>query len=232
MQGEILADNPYSYLPCNEQYTSATEGPTLQFSLLDANGLVALNYATQNQTPGVYGDGLTAAVNTGLPVNLLGDQNTGLGTSAYQSQDTGDRGPAVLYYDPHLPTNSTGSGLTTEFWFLYDGTTQDCTLLTIYGPPSTFKAPAGSGNGALGYVLINGTSSIDHRPRPRQRGAQSFPVMLNANDPQQIVLVMTTNNGDVNVYFNGVLQGSVIMGVHAPSTPSGWARAGTPTTAR
>ena len=212
MQGEILADNPYSYLPCNEQYTSATEGPTLQFSLLDANGLVALNYAPQNQTPGVYGDGLTAAVNTGLPVNLLGDQNTGLGTSSYQAQATGVRGPAVLYYDPQLPTNSSGSGLTIEFWFLYDGTTQDCTLLTIYGPPSTFKAPARSGNGALGYVVINGTSSIVTVHGPGN-ASLSFPVTLNASDPQQIVLVMTTNNGDVNVYFNGVLQGSVIMGV-------------------
>ena len=212
MQGEILADNPYSYLPCNEQYTTATEGPTLQFSLLDANGLVALNYAPQNQTPGVYGDGLTAAVNTGLPVNLLGDQNTGLGTSSYQSQATGVRGPAVLYYDPQLPTNSTGSGLTIEFWFLYDGTQQDCTLLTIYGPPSTFKAPARSGNGALGYVVINGTSSIVTVHGPGN-ASLSFPVVLNASDPQQIVLVMTTNNGDVNVYFNGTLQGSVIMGV-------------------
>ena len=92
MQGEILADNPYSYLPCNEQYTSSEEGPTLLFSLLDANGLVALNYAPQNQTPGVYGDGLNSAVYTGLPVNLLGDQNTGLGTSNYQAQDSGDRG--------------------------------------------------------------------------------------------------------------------------------------------
>ena len=212
MQGEILADNPYSYLPCNEQYTSATEGPTLQFSLLDANGLVALNYAPQNQTPGVYGDGLNAAVNTGLPVNLLGDQNTGLGTSSYSTQNLGVRGPGVTYYDPQLPTNSSGSGLTIEFWFLYDGTTEDCTLLTIYGPPSTFKAPARSGNGALGYVVVNGTSSIVtvHGPGNAEL---SFPVQLNANDPQQIVLVMTTNNGEVNVYFNGVLQGSVILGV-------------------
>ena len=89
MQGEILADNPYSYLPCNEQYTSSTEGPTLQYSLLDANGLIALNYAPGNQTPGTYGDGLNSPVSTGLPVNLLGDQNTGLGTSSYSTQDTG-----------------------------------------------------------------------------------------------------------------------------------------------
>jgi hypothetical protein len=212
MQGEILADNPYSYLPCNEQYTSSEEGPTLQFSLLDANGLVALNYAPQNQTPGVYGDGLNSAVYTGLPVNLLGDQNTGLGTSNYQAQDSGDRGPAVLYYDPQLPVNSSGSGLTIEFWFTYDGTVQDCTLLTIYGPPSTFKAPARSGNGALGYVLVNGTSSIVSVHGPGN-AVLSFPIVLNANNPQQLVLVMTTSNGDTNVYFNGALQGTVILGV-------------------
>ena len=212
MQGEILADNPYSYLPCNEQYTSSTEGPTLQFSLLDANGLIALNYAPGNQAPGVYGDGLNSPVNTGLPVNLLGDQNTGLGTSSYSTQDKGHRGPSVTYYDPQLPTNSSGSGLTIEFWFQFDGTTQDCTLLTIYGPPSTFKAPARSGNGALGYVLINGTSGTItvHGPGNFEL---TFPAPLSASDPQQIVLVMTTSNGDCQVYFNGVLQGSVILGV-------------------
>ena len=214
VQGEILADNPYAYLPCNEQYTSSTEGPTLQFSLLDANGLVALNYAPQNQTPGVYGDGLNSAVYTGLPVNLLGDQNTGLGTSEYQAQDSGDRGPAVLYYDPSLPANTSGSGLTIEFWFTYDGTVQECTLMTIYGPPTTFKAPARSGNGALGYVLVNGTSSVVTVHGPGN-AALTFPVVLNSSNPQQIVLVMTTGNGDTSVYFNGALQGSVILGVSA-----------------
>ena len=142
MQGEVIWDQPYAYLPCNEQYTTATEGPTLGFSLLDANGLIALNYAPGNQTPGVYGDGLNSPAYTGLPINLLGDGNTGMGTSQYQAQDAGSRGPGMVYYDPGLPSNSSGSGMTVEFWFLYDGTTEECTLLTLYGPPSAFKAPA------------------------------------------------------------------------------------------
>ena len=118
----------------------------------------------------------------------------------------------MLYYDPLLPTNTSGSGLTIEFWFTFDGVTENCTLLTIYGPPTAFKAPARSGNGALGYVLINGPSSTISVHGPAN-AVFTFPVVLNANNPQQIVLVMTTGNGDTNVYFNGLLQGSVILGV-------------------
>lgn len=212
MQGEIIADQPYVYLPCNEQYTTAVEGPITFFSLIDANGLIALNYAPFNQTPGVYGDGLAAAVNTGLALNLLGDQSTGMGTAIYNAQDQGDRGAGLIYYDPNLPTNATGSGLTAEFWFLYDGTAQQCTLMTIYGPPSAFKAPVGSGNGALANVVINGTTSKIIVSGPA--GAQlSFPIILSATVPQHIALVMTTNNGLSSVYFNGIFQGTLTLGV-------------------
>ena len=212
MQGEIIADQPYAYLPLNEQYTSASEGPTVAYQPLDANGLIALNYAPGNQTPGVYGDGLNAQVNTGQAVNLLGDQNTGMGTSSYQAQDSADRGPAVTYYDPGLPSNSSGSGMTAEFWFLYDGTIEQCTLATLYGPPSTFRAPALSGNGAFGYVLINGTTNemTVHGPGSQ---ALTFPVQLSGSVAQQVVLVMSSSNGATRVYYNGVLQGSVTLGV-------------------
>ena len=212
LQGEIIADQPYAYLPCNEQYTSASEGPTVAYEPLDANGLIALNYAPGNQTPGVYGDGLNAQVNTGQAINLLGDQNTGMGTSGYQQQDSNDRGAGLTYYDPGLPVNSSGSGMTVEFWFLYDGTVEECTLLTLFGPPSAFKAPALSGNGAFGYVLVNGTtdSMTVHGPGNQ---ALTFPVMPSGQNPQQVVLVMTTGNGATQVYLNGQLQGSVTLGV-------------------
>jgi hypothetical protein len=212
VQGELIADQPYAYIPCNEQYTSAQEGPTVAYTPLDANGLIALNYAPGNQTPGVYGDGLNAQVNTGQAVNLLGDQNTGMGTSGYQVQDSADRGPGMTYYDPSLPTNSSGSGMTVEFWFGYDGATQECTLLTLYGPPSAFKAPALSGNGAFAYVLINGLAGTItvHGPGNQEL---TFSVVLNADLPQQVVLVMSAANGTTQVYFNGALQGSVTLGV-------------------
>ena len=61
VQGDILADQPYAYLPCNEQYTSASQGPTTIYTPIDANGLIAVDYATPNQTPGIYGDGLNRA---------------------------------------------------------------------------------------------------------------------------------------------------------------------------
>ena len=212
MQGEIIADQPYAYLPCNEQYTSAAEGPTLTYAPLDANGFVALNYAPGNQTPGVYGDGLNAAVSTGQAINLLGDSNTGMGTTGYSVQDQNSRGAGMTYYDPGMPANASGSGMTVEFWFLFDGTTQECTLLSLIGPPSAFKAPALSGNGAFAYVLVNGTLNTMTVHGPGNQ-ALTFPVQLSGQNPQQVVLVMTTGNGATQVYYNGTLQGSVTLGV-------------------
>lgn len=211
MQGEILADNPYAYLPCSEQYTTAIEGPITFYSLIDANGLIALNFAPFNQTPGIYGDGLSAEVNTGLALNLLGDQNTGMGTGSYTAQDQGDRGAGMFYYDQNIPTNATGSGLTIEFWFLYDGEEQECTLFQIYGPPTAFKAPENSGNGAFGNVLINGTTGKITVTGPAG-SFLTFTVALSGTVPQQIVLVLTPNNGLTFVYYDGVLQGTLTFG--------------------
>ena len=169
VQGDILADQPYAYLPCNEQYTSASEGETVYYTPVDANGLIAVDYATPNQVPGIYGDGLTAQVNTGLAINLLGDENTGMGTSSYQVQDSGDRGAGLFYYDQNLPANSTGSGITTEFWFLYGGTAQTCTLLTLV----VYR------DGVRDRVFRDRVhwraGRDDHRPRPG-RGDPELPV--------------------------------------------------------
>ena len=212
VQGDILADQPYAYLPMNEQYTSASQGPTTIYTPVDANGLIAVDYATPNQTPGIYGDGLSAQVNTGLAINLLGDQNTGMGTSGYQAQDSGDRGAGLFYYDQNLPANSTGSGLTTEFWFAYGGTAQSCTLLTMYGAPSSFKAPTGSGNGAVASVTANGLAGTITVLGPA--GATlNFPFTPNGNNPQHMVITLSTSNGLSDVYFNGVSQGQVSLGV-------------------
>ena len=221
VQGDILADQPYAYLPMNEQYTSASQGPTTIYTPVDANGLIAVDYATPNQTPGIYGDGLTAQVNTGLAINLLGDQNTGMGTSGYQAQDSGDRGAGLFYYDQNLPANSTGSGLTTEFWFLYGGTAQSCTLLTMYGAPSSFKAPTGSGNGAVATVTATGYSGTAFTNGLAgtitvlgPAGATlNFPFTPNADNPQHVVITLSTSNGLSDVYFNGVSQGQVTLGV-------------------
>lgn len=221
VQGDILADQPYAYLPCNEQYTSASEGETVYYTPVDANGLIAVDYATPNQVPGIYGDGLTAQVNTGLAINLLGDENTGMGTSSYQVQDSGDRGAGLFYYDQNLPANSTGSGITTEFWFLYGGTAQTCTLLTMYGAPSSFKAPTGSGNGAIATVYATGYSGTAFTGGLAgtitvlgPAGATlNFPFTPNANNPMHVAITMSTSNGLSDVYFNGVSQGQVTLGV-------------------
>lgn len=207
MQGAILADSPYAYLPGSEQYTTATQGPTIQLNLTDANGLIALNYATGNQATGTFADGAAEQVSAGLALNLLGDQNTGIGTTAYQSQGLGTRGPSLFYTDPALPVNGTGSGFTTEFWFGYGGTAQLCTLFTMYGPPSSFFARTGHANGAMLSVTASGTALT-----VATAGGVSIAVPFAASDaPQHFALAASAASGLATVYLNGQPQGNITL---------------------
>ena len=171
VQGDILADQPYAYLPATSSTPQRQQGPTTIYTPLDANGLIAVDYATPNQVPGVYSDGLAAQANTGLAINLLGDQNTGMGTSGYQAQDSGDRGPGMIYYDQSLPANSTGSGLTTEFWFLYGGHRADVHADDHVRGAVPFKAPTGlreRRDGVRDRVSTGSAATADdHRARRR-----------------------------------------------------------------
>jgi hypothetical protein len=213
VQGEVISDNPYMYLPCNEMYTTADVGPTTLYVSADANGLIAVDYARSNQVPGVYADGFLQEVNTGLAINLLGDSGTGMGTAGYTVQDSNDRGPALLYYDPGLPGNAGGSGLTAEFWFAFGSTAQLCTLLTIYGTPSSFtvtSARGGAGNGAILSVVANGTTG-QILVNGQYSALLSF-AFTPSSEPQHVALVFSPSSQSATVYFNGVRKGTVTVG--------------------
>ena len=209
MQGAILADNPYVYLPANEQYTSAQQGPTTSYDLVDANGLIAIDWATGNQATGTYADGNNAQVGAGQALNLLGDQNTGMGTTGYQAQDSGDRGPSLFYTDSSLPVNASGSGFSAEMWFSYAGTAQTCTLMTMYGPPSTFAGRTGYANGAMMSAYASGSAATATVIGPGG-AALTFPCAPSGN-PTHLVVTSSVSNGLSTVYLNGVSQGNITL---------------------
>jgi len=222
--GEVLIDNPYAYLPCNEQYTTATTGATpanLFFyagspalTPVDANGQIALNSATNNQAVGVYFDGQTVQVSTGLSINFLGDDGTGMGATGYSSQVTGTRGPSLLYSDPGLPAVagvSSSLSFTLEFWFSWDGTaTQGTTLLSGYSTPSAFIVQNETqNNGACLVVnIVNGGSEALLNVQVGDVSLLAGAV-LPSQSPQHCVVQFTGGGSPFfTVWLNGVNDGS------------------------
>lgn len=211
--GEVLIDNPYAYLPCNEQYTNAQVGsstantfffssPALQPA--DANGLTAVNKATNNQITGIYADGQTQQVSTGITMNFFGDNSTGLGATGYAGQDNNHRGPSMLYTDPNLSAVcGTAAGFTIEFWFTWNGTSsQAVSLLTGYGIPSAFWTSAVNlSNGAvLGVYIQNGTLFAS---------TGIITTVTPSQSPQHCVLVISGTGLSLmmTVFLNGINMG-------------------------
>jgi hypothetical protein len=222
VQGDILADNPYVYLPANESYSVAASPTSASVKLTtshDASGLNVINYATGNLLPGIYanGAGSTATVMTGQSLNLYGDQGTVMGATSFGTTATvGVRGPSLFYTDPALPVNASGSsGFTVESWFSYAGTAQTCTLMTLFGPPSTFAVRAANANGALCSVAANGTANT----LTVKTVSTSLSVAFTPSaDPQHMALVATANNGVANFYLNGSFSGQLTLPVASQIT--------------
>lgn len=220
--GEVLADNPYAYLPCNESYTSQVNGATPSNPFIvtggflqpaDANGLIAVNRAAGNQLTGTYLDGNSVPVSTGLAMNFLGDNGTGMGATSYQGQQTAQRGPSMMYADPAMASAlGAGGGFTAEFWFNWTGSgTSSTALLSAYGAPSSFMtnlaAESGVSNGAvLSAGIAGGTLTATFAGT-----AVTAPVAASQN-PQHCVLEFTGAGSPFDVtsfamWLNGTEQG-------------------------
>lgn len=219
--GEVLLDNPYAYLPCNEQYTTATVGATPadpfffagspSLAPTDANGQIALNKAVGNQAVGVYFDGKNQQVGTGLAINFLGDNGTGMGASGYNSAATGQAAPSMQYTDNGLSsitTSSGSSGFTVEFWFTYDSTNA-IELLTGFGPPSSFTVDGTAvPNGASILVNISSGSLFVEAGN----SSVGTPFTPSANPQQCVFTISSGNNPTVTGWLNGVNMGSLTGG--------------------
>lgn len=228
-QGQILIDNPYTYLPFNEQYLTQTAGLTATTTTLtsyqfsEAQGLQAANLARFNQRSGMYVDGGGQQVQTGLALNLLGDQGTGMGTSAYSGTQGPGAGPGVIYADPALPSpgNAAGqNGVTAECWFVQDDSNTP-SLMAAYANPSPYAPsvlpPVAATPGLLGaawMIQAGGTA-------PLGTLTAYFPFTgLTANytpsaAAQHVALVLTPQSGGaswtVALWLNGQLGASVTL---------------------
>ena len=206
--GEVLTDNPYAYLPCNESYTSQVNGATPANPFIfsggylepaDANALPAVNRAADNQVTGTYVDGTGQQVSTGLAMNFLGDSGTGMGATGYGSAVAGYAGPAMLYTDPGLPDIFPGPA-SLEFWFNYSGTaTQAVTLLNTYGAPSAFWTTA-AGEGGILTVYANGSTVTTNT---LSSSGLASATIANSGSPQHYALIVTGGTPGFLVYING-----------------------------
>jgi hypothetical protein len=230
LQGDILADAPYSYILCGEQYlntvnglTSAS-GPLYSYTSAECAGLIAANASRVNQKAAMYCDGTgtqAEALETGDALNLLGDQGTGVGTSAISGSivyNTNVTGPGVIYNDPDMPDPTGADGVSVEFWFVYDFTEtsgQGLTLLQAFTGPSAYwptnntsfstAAPASFG------VVLNSSSNTVVLTLNSSTGT-TVGSFTPSSDPQQIVVVFPPSGSDaLNVYLNGALLGTVSL---------------------
>jgi hypothetical protein len=171
MQGEILIDSPYAYLPCGEQYLTSVNGlststTTLQsYEFAAASYLPAANYSRVNQRAGMYVQAHDAdPVQTGLALNLLGDQGTGMGTTSYAGNPGAGAGPGVVYADPGLPSPAVTSGqngTSVECWFLQDDTSQPVLLTAAaHGSPYLASAPPELLGSAFTIIANGGLSQV------------------------------------------------------------------------
>jgi hypothetical protein len=230
---DVLLDNPYAYLPCNEQYTTSTVGATPAnliffgnspyYSPADANGLIALNKAPGNQITGTYSDGSAAQqVSTGLAMNFFGDNGTGMGATGYSGVLTGHRGPCMLYIDPGLQAISNASGgWTVEFWFTWNDALQSSiNLFAGYGIASSFLTEGGgTDNGQVFLVQItNGLIAGSNALNVVYNGGSSVgPTITPSQVPQHVVIVFQPSVPGFTFYVNGVNQGTASLAV--PLTP-------------
>lgn len=159
VKGDVRKEIPYAYFTTQEQYEFTTQSLTPVASPLDANGLIAVNYAFGNNRYAAYRDGFDQPVTTGQALNLLGDEGTCLGATNYTGQEVGVNGPGMFYFDPNIPTNASSNGFAAEFWFTWGNTGAfECALLTAFGRPSSFfsaQATTAITNGAAIVVGVN-----------------------------------------------------------------------------
>ena len=157
LQGDILADGPYMYLPCNEQYLTYMNGLTpasgnlASYSSAEAAGLLAANLARVNQRAGAYCDGdhrrrgdRVGAEPVRRPGHRASARPRSAGTCPTPRPPTG---PGVIYNDPAMPDPTNADGVSIELWFVYslaETSGQGVTLFQAFGTPSSYWPTAAS----------------------------------------------------------------------------------------
>ena len=217
LDGEVLLDGPYVMIPCNEQYTTFVNGINPTFVASDAQGLLASNISRSNQRAGFYVDGTAATAATGQSTQLLGDQDSGFGTSSISTAPTASAsGPGMVYTDPGLPDPLSPNGVTVEFWVLISATVASANLQPVvfsaYGPASNYQAATPSlqvkinnqtGSSTLSVVLADGsvvTATFSVSPSPQQIALTLTPTALSVYVNGALTATATITSAQVSVW--------------------------------
>jgi len=209
LPGDMLLDAPYVLLTGAEQYTSLQNGLNVTYAASECQGLLAANISRVNQRAGVYVDGTAAPMATGGTSNLLGDSQTGFGTTSISSAPTvSASGPGLIYTDPAMPDPVTGNGVTVEFWLTITDEVASAdlqpTVFQAYGPASMYQTSHPqllvqvldeTGNAGLLITFADGST---------------FQVVFSVSQyTQQVALEFTSSS--LAVYVNGGLSGTTTL---------------------
>lgn len=209
VEGEVRKDGPYAYFATDEQYSFTTQSLDPVKAPIDANGLIAINKAPGNGRYGAYRDGFDQAVTTGQALNLLGDSDTVMGATTYVTPEINANGPGLFYFDPNIPTNT--SGFTLEFWFTWGGgVLASTTLLNAWAGPSSFynSVPTIGTVGGVISVGINTGNNLSAATGFWVNGnniASLVPFTQTSFAPQHFVLVSGPTGlygSSLNCYLN------------------------------
>jgi hypothetical protein len=210
LEGEVIKEGPYFYFPTAEQYEFTSQSLTPTAAPIDANGLIAVNYAYGNNRYGAYRDGFDQPVTVGQALNLLGDENTCLGATTYAGQEFEDNGPGMFYFDPNIPTNFNNQGMSIEFWFVWGNTnTYSCQMMSAFGRPSSFYAAAPETTATNGGVISVGINTGLPSSSTVISGFYVNGVELTNNQFNQTTFapqhfLLTTGPNGTTTYLNGV----------------------------
>lgn len=206
LPGDMLLDAPYVLLPCAEQYTSLQNGLNIAFLASECQGLLAANLSRVNQRTGMYVDGTAAPCATGGSSSMLGDSQTGFGTTSISAAPTvSSSGPGLIYTDPAMPDPLSPSGVTVELWLTITANVASAnlqpTVFAAYGPASCY----GLSQPSLLVQVLNETGNASLLITFADGSTFSVPFSV-SQTTQQVALALTSTT--LAVYVNGGLAGT------------------------
>ena len=209
LPGDMLLDAPYVLLTGAEQYTSLQNGLNVTYAASECQGLLAANISRVNQRAGMYVDGTAAPMATGGTSNLLGDSQTGFGTTSISSAPTiSSSGPGLIYTDPAMPDPVSANGVTVEFWLTITDEVASAdlqpTVFQAYGPASSYQTV----NPQLLVQVLDETGNANLLITFAD--ASTFSVVFSVSQyTQQVALEFTSSS--LAVYVNGGLAGTTTL---------------------
>ncbi len=209
LDGDILMDNPYIFIPANEQYSRFINGLDSTFTSTESQGLLAANASRINQRAAMYVDGSAAIAEVGQATSILGDNDSGFGTDAISvAPTTPVSGPGIIYTDVNIPDVIDPGSVTVEFWVIIPATVPAATLqptvFQAFGYPSNY-----AGNNPSLSVKINNLIGSSTLTVTLADGA-TINAPFNVNISAQMITLLISSSS-LSIYVNGALETSTVL---------------------